>query len=197
MYVSIGRAAIMLGISISTLRAWEKKGNISAQYRTIGGHRRYSVLDIKKKFGLIPPAKERKIILYSRVSSSDQKDDLRRQKERLEKFCGQSAISSYETIEDLGSGLNYKKRGLKKLIRMILSGNVEKIILTHKDRLLRFGAEIIFYLCEFFNTDITIIDAGKNLSDDIRLAHDVIEIITVFSSKLYGKRSHQNRLKAV
>lgn len=76
---------------------------------------------------------------------------------------------------------------------MILSGKVKKIVLTHKDRLLRFGAEIIFYLCTFFNTDIELIEEEKELSDNERLAFDVVEIITVFSARLYGKRAHRNK----
>ena len=76
---------------------------------------------------------------------------------------------------------------------MILTGEVNHIILTHKDRLLRFGNEIIFILCQYFGVSISCIEEGKELSDDIRLAHDVLEIITVFSARLYGKRSHKKR----
>ena len=101
----------------------------------------------------------------------------------------------YELISDLGSGLNYKKRGLKKLIRMILLGQVEKIVLTHKDRLLRFGSELIFYLCSFCHTDIELIHEEEELSDETRLAKDVLEILTVFSSRLYGKRAHKKQPK--
>jgi predicted site-specific integrase-resolvase len=131
-------------------------------------------------------------LAYARVSSSDQRDDLERQKERLDRHC-RNEKAPYILIDDLGSGLNYKKRGLKKLINMILSGKVKKIVLTHKDRLLRFGAEIIFYLCTFFNTDIELIEEEKELSDNERLAFDVVEIITVFSARLYGKRAHRNK----
>ena len=87
--------------------------------------------------------------------------------------------------------MNYKKRGLKKLIYRILSGQVEKIVLTHKDRLLRFGSEIIFHLCSFFDTTVELIDEEEPQSDEQRLTRDVIEIITVFSARLYGKRTHK------
>ena len=94
-------------------------------------------------------------------------------------------------ISDLGSGLNDKKRGLKKLIKMIFLGQVDKI--SHKDRLLRFGSEIIFYLCSFLHTDIELIHEEEELSDESRLAKDVLEVLTVFSSRLYGKRAHRKK----
>jgi len=90
--------------------------------------------------------------------------------------------------------MNYKKRGLKKLLKMILSGRVSRIILTHKDRLLRFGSELIFSLCSFFNTSIVMIEEEPTASDEVILARDVLEVITVFSARLYGKRAHKKRL---
>jgi putative resolvase len=88
--------------------------------------------------------------------------------------------------------MNYKKKGLKKLMTMILSGQVSDIVLTHKDRLLRFGSELIFLICKFFGISVYIIHEDKNLSDEQLLAFNVLEIITVFSARLYGKRSHKN-----
>jgi predicted site-specific integrase-resolvase len=96
-------------------------------------------------------------------------------------------------IDDLGSGLNYKKRGLKKLLKLILSGQVSKIVLTHKDRLLRFGSELLFQICNFFGTEVEVIEEQKIKSDEEVLAHDVLEIITVFSARMYGKRAHRNK----
>ena len=126
------------------------------------------------------------------MSSSDQKEDLDRQRQRLDDYCAQEA-KHYEVIDDLGSGLNYKKRGLKKLIHLILGGRVDKLILTHKDRLLRFGSEIIFYLCSYCGTRVEVIDDTGSLSDEECLTRDVLEIITLFSSRLYGKRAHKNK----
>ena len=185
MYLSIGKASLILGVSISTLRAWERDGKIAPSFQTKGGHRRYSIVNLKEQFGLNNKNEDRVTLAYARVSSSDQRDDLERQKERLDRHC-RNEKAPYILIDDLGSGL-------KKLINMILSGKVKKIVLTHKDRLLRFGAEIIFYLCTFFNTDIELIEEEKELSDNERLAFDVVEIITVFSARLYGKRAHRNK----
>ena len=76
---------------------------------------------------------------------------------------------------------------------MILSGHVSKIILTHKDRLLRFGSELLFYICKFFGVEVKILGQNLSLTDEQTLAFDVLEIITVFSARLYGKRSHQSK----
>jgi len=143
MFLSISQASRALGTSVSTLRRWEQEGTMSAAYRTSGGHRRYSLRVLQDNLGLISGVASRITIAYARVSSSDQKEDLDRQRQRLDDYCAQEG-KHYEVIDDLGSGLNYKKRGLKKLIHLILGGRVDKLILPHKDRLLRFGAEIIF-----------------------------------------------------
>lgn len=97
-------------------------------------------------------------------------------------------------MQDLGSGLNYNKRGLRQLIKRLCIGDVGRLVLTHKDRLLRFGSEIVFAICEEFNVEVTVINQSeKPLSFEEELAGDVLEIITVFSVRLYGSRSHKNR----
>ena len=101
---------------------------------------------------------------------------------------------AYEIVQDLGSGLNYNKRGLQQLIKRICSGTAGRLVLTNKDRLLRFGSELIFSLCEAYNTEVVLINQGEQpLSFEEELAQDVLEIITVFSARLYGSRSHKNR----
>ena len=92
--------------------------------------------------------------------------------------------------------MNYKKKGLRKLVKLILTGQVSEIVLTHKDRLLRFVSELIFLICKFFGIRVHIINEDKTLTDEQVLAFDVLEIITVFSARLYGKRSHKNRKAA-
>jgi len=95
-------------------------------------------------------------------------------------------------LQDVGSGLNYNKKWLKKLIKEICLRNVERLVIIHKDRLLRFGSELIFSLCEHFGTEVVIINSSEaNFEDD--LVQDVLEIITVFSARLYGSRSHKNK----
>ena len=192
MYLSISQASRFLGVSMTTLRRWEKIKKLIPSFRTPGNHRRYSINLLKKLLGRDDSSK--KIIVgYARVSSHDQKNDLKRQILRLESHLVNEHKNETIVIDDLGSGMNYKKKGLNKLLKMILSGGVSKIVLTHKDRLLRFGSELIFRICDYFHVEVEILEENKKLSDEQVLAFDVLEVITVFSARLYGKRSHQNK----
>ncbi len=139
------------------------------------------------------PSDNRKTIAYARVSSSDQKDDLIRQVQVLELYCSKLGFD-YEVITDLGSGMNYYKKGLTKLLNLILRGQVKRLVLTHKDRLLRFGAELGFSICEAKEVEVILINKGdENVRFEEELVKDVLEIITVFSARLYGSRSKKNK----
>ena len=190
MKISIGKAAEELGVSRDTLRRWEKSGRIIVE-RTTKGHRRYNLASLLGASPRKNPFKK-KTIAYARVSSHDQKEDLKRQTQVLESFCAAGGWS-YEVIEDLGSGLNYNKRGLRSLIRAICLSQVDRLVLTHKDRLLRFGAELIFSLCEQFGIEVVIINKTEKPTFEDDLVQDVLEIITVFSARLYGARSRKNK----
>jgi len=190
MKISIGKAANLLGVSKETLRRWEKSGKIESE-RTRNNHRRY---DQNKLLGLNEKktSNEDVTIAYARVSSHDQRKDLERQVALLESYCASHGWN-YEIIQDLGSGLNYHKKGLKKLINIICSRRLKRLVLTHKDWLLRFGAEIIFSLCEQFGVEIILINAKQDTCFEDDLVQDVLEIITVFSARLYGARSRKNK----
>ena len=188
--MTIEQAAERLGVATSTLRRWEREGKIKPE-RTPGGHRRYSMSDLYPHLKRERQA-DKITIAYARVSSHDQKKDLERQRELLELYCASNGWK-YEVIEDLGSGLNYQKKGLRKLLSRILAGEVGRLVLTHKDRLLRFGAELVFAICEEKQVEVVIINQGDEPSFEEELAKDVLEIITVFSARLYGARSHKNR----
>ena len=191
MKLKIKEAAQELGVSDKTLRRWEQSQKIIVE-RTKGGHRRYDLAQLR---GLAPgtiSSEERSTLAYARVSSHDQKEDLIRQITLLESFCSKNGWK-FEILEDIGSGLNYQKRGLQKLIKKICCGEIRRLVLSHKDRLLRFGAELIFALCEQFGTEVVIINASENSSFEEELVQDVLEIITVFSARLYGSRSHKNK----
>ena len=189
--MTIGQAAKWLGVSSQTLRRWEREGRIEPPQRTSGGQRRYELSKIANEKRQ-PAAKNRKTIAYARVSSHDQKSDLERQKEMLSIYCASQGWS-FEVIADLGSGMNYRKKGLKKLLDGIIDGSVGRLVLTHKDRLLRFGAELIFSICEEKGVEVVIINKGDEPSFEEELAQDVLEIITVFSARLYGSRSRKNK----
>lgn len=194
--ISIGQAAKMLGVHVQTLRNWEKSGKLKPDSISPGGTRRYNSDTIMRISGreLIQIEKDDRVtIAYARVSSQDQKEDLKRQAQVLELYCAEHGYR-YELITDLGSGMNYYKKGLTSLINRILDDGVKRLVLTHKDRLLRFGAELIFSICEAKGVEVVIINSGEDkASFEEDLAKDVLEIITVFSARLYGSRSGKNR----
>ena len=194
--ISIGQAAKLLGVHVQTLRNWEKSGKLKPDSISPGGTRRYNSDTIMRISGKELPQIEkddRVTIAYARVSSQDQKEELKRQAQVLELYCTEHGYK-YELITDLGSGMNYYKKGLTTLISRILDDGVKRLVLTHKDRLLRFGAELIFSICEAKGVEVVIINRGEEkafFEED--LAKDVLEIITVFSARLYGSRSGKNR----
>lgn len=192
--LSIGQASKTLGVTIQTLRNWDKKGLLKPDELTKGGERRYKLESLKQiNRNIVFNKDDLKTIAYARVSSHDQKEDLIRQVQVLELYCSKQGFK-YEVIQDLGSGMNYYKKGLTKLLNLILEGEVKRLVLTHKDRLLRFGAELVFSICAAKEVEVIIINKGdENPSFEEELAKDVLEIITVFSARLYGSRSKKNK----
>ena len=177
---TIGEAARLLGVSIPTLRRWEESGKLVPE-RTAGKHRRYDITKLKPELAIADTT--RTTIAYARVSSHDQREDLERQKQVLELYCAQHGWN-FTLLSDLGSGMNYHKKGLRRLLDAILSGDVGR---------LRFGAELVFAICEAKNVEVVILNQGEECSFEEDLAKDVLEIITVFSARLYGSRSHKNK----
>ena len=185
--VKIGAAAELLGVSVQTLRKWDNSGELVPARRTSAGTRYYSTADI-----LGYRDNEAPTVCYARVSSHDQKADLERQQAALEAYCAAKGWRCH-TIKDLGSGMNYRKKGLQELLELVLRRRMRRLVLTHKDRLLRFGAELVFTLCELQGIEIVIIHKGEQPSFEEELAQDVLEIITVFSARLYGSRSKKHK----
>ena len=187
-FIKIGEAAKILGVSIQTLRRWEEIGYLVPERRSQGKTRYYDLDQLMGKKIL----ENDLTVAYARVSSHDQKEDLQRQAEVLATYCTKQGWN-FQVVQDLGSGMNYQKKGLKTLINMILEKKISRLVLTHKDRLLRFGAELIFALCEAKHIEVVIINKGDEVSFEEELAQDVLEIITVFSARLYGSRSRKNK----
>lgn len=190
-YVSIGEAAKALGVSITTLRRWEASGKLVPEH-TAGGHRRYDLAKLKPELFRAEDESNRRTVAYARVSSHDQKADLERQKQVLELYCAQQGWN-FEIVSDLGSGMNYHKKGLKRLLDAVIDDQVGRLVITHKDRLLRFGAELVFSICEAKNVEVVILNQGEDTPFEEDLAKDVLEIITVFSARLYGSHSRKNQ----
>ena len=188
--VAIGEASQVLGVSIVTLRRWEAAGKLIPE-RTLAGHRRYDLAKLKPEL-FHTDTSERRTVAYARVSSHDQKNDLERQKQVLELYCARQGWT-FTVVADLGSGMNYRQKGLKRLLNDVVEGRIGRLVITHKDRLLRLGAELVFAICEAKQVEVVILNQGEDTSFEEDLAKDVLEIITVFSARLYGSRSRKNQ----
>lgn len=200
-YISIGEAASLLGVSTSTIRRWEKKGLLPQASRTLGGHRRYNIHEISNFYtsNTSEEVENKTVVaIYARVSGHDQKKDLETQANRLQTWAEKQYKTKPIVIKDCGSGLNMNKRGLNRLLQLIMKKQISVLVINHKDRLLRFGSELIFSLCEFNHIKIVVLEEDeRKASFEEQLAKDVIQLMTVFSAKIHGRRTHQNRKKVL
>lgn len=191
-YYSIGEFSTLIGKTPQTLRDWHKKGTFLPHHITSGGTRYYSQEQLNHFLGIKSTSTQtKKVIGYCRVSSNKQKDDLERQIDNVKTYMIAKGYQ-FEVITDIGSGINYNKKGLNRLIDMITNSEVEKVVVLYKDRLLRFGYELIENLCDKYGTIIEIIDNTEK-SEEQELVEDLIQIVTVFSCRLQGK--HANKAK--
>ncbi|MGM9536555.1 MAG: IS607 family transposase [Intestinibacter sp.] len=191
-YYSIGEFAKAINVTEQTLRNWDKKGTLKPHHTTSYGKRFYSQEQLNNYVGRDDNLNlNRKIIGYCRVSSIKQKDDLERQIENVKTYMYAKGYQ-FEIISDIGSGINYDKKGLLNLLELIQSNQVEKVVILYKDRLLRFGYELFENVCKYYNTKIEIIDNTEK-SDEEELVEDMIQIVTVFSCRLQGKRAKQTK----
>ena len=187
----IGQFSKLTGISISTLRMWDKKGILKPEFKTPRGERRYSEAQLQQVLQKKSDT-SRINVGYARVSSKKQEDDLKRQIDLLELFLVRQG-KPFKIISDIGSGVDYSKSGLKELLRLISSNQVDTIYVLYKDRLVRFGFELIEEFAKLHNTKIEVINQTENEIDEEELVEDILNIIRVFSCKLNGRKSHINK----
>jgi len=187
----IGQFSKLTGISISTLRMWDKKGILKPEFKTPRGERRYSEAQLQQILQKKSDA-PRINVGYARVSSKKQEDDLKRQIELLELFLAKQG-KPFKIISDIGSGIDYSKQGLKELLKLISSNQVDTIYVLYKDRLVRFGFELIEEFAKLHNTKIEVINQTEDKTDEEELVEDILNIIHVFSCRLNGKKSHINK----
>jgi|KBSSwiStaDraftv2_1062776.scaffolds.fasta_scaffold193444_3 putative resolvase len=176
-------------ISSETLRRWNNQGKISS-IRTPGGNRLYSVVDVEKIFGNQERINEKKKICYARVSSEKQKEDLDRQCEYLRQKC-----PDHELIKDIGSGLNWKRKGFTSILERSYQRDIEEVVVTHKDRLCRFAFELVEWIFSKHDTKIVVLGSDINVDDTEsgELAEDLLSIVTIFTARHNGLRSAENR----
>lgn len=170
----------------------EAEGKLLAEH-TVRGHRHYDLEKFRLEWFHAVDTANRRTIAYTRVSSHDQKDNLERQKQVLELYCAREGWT-FGGIANLGSGMIDHKKGLKRLLdAVVLEGRIRRWVITHKDRLLRFGAEVIFAICEAKNVEVMILNQGEDTTFEEDLDKDVLGIVMVFSARLNGSPSRKNQ----
>lgn len=191
-YYSIKQASKYLHVVPSTLRRWEDEGKIKP-FRTSGNQRRYTqnMLDAVLQGTQVKENNYKLVIGYCRVSSSHQKTDLTRQQRVVTTYC-EAQGKPFKIISDVGSGLNYKRKGFNELIHYICQRQCDTIVVNYQDRLVRFGFDLIKTICQENQVNLVVINQTTANDPDQELVQDVLSVITVFSAKLYGKQSHKN-----
>jgi predicted site-specific integrase-resolvase len=191
--LTTSEAASLLRRHVKTVQRWDRSGLLKSE-RTPSGRRLYKKSTIESFLGNGSETINRKIIAYCRVSSQAQKPDLKNQREAIEQFCLSSAKANVEYIEEIGGGLNFKRKKFLELIDLINSGEISEIIIAHKDRLARFGFDLLQHICDKNNTFMTVINIEK-LSPEQEMVQDLMTIIHCFSSRLYGLRNYKKIVK--
>lgn len=188
-YLSIHKVSTILGVTPQTLRVWDSNGYLVPEQRRDNGYRYYSKQQIDEFLEQFNTIKNKKRINvgYCRVSTNKQKDDLDRQIHNVELYL-KTLQHPYKIIKDVGSGINYNKKGLNELLELICKNKVDTVYVLYKDRLVRFGFELITKMAELHNTQIVVLD-NEDKTKEQELVEDLMQIITVFSCRLHGKRA--------
>lgn len=184
--------AELIGVSVPTLQRWDREGILKA-HRT-PTNRRYYTKEQYLKYINEPIENQRKVIGYLRVSSRNQTDDLKNQKQFIKQFCNAKGIVVDDYMIDIGSGLNYKRKNWNELLDQVMNNEIETIYITYKDRFIRFGYEWFENLCHKHDTKIVILN-DKDTSPQQELVEDLISIIHVFSCRIYGLRKYKKKIR--
>jgi predicted site-specific integrase-resolvase len=193
-YYKISKAAKKLGVAAQTLRRWESEGIINA-IRTPGGQRLIDLSSVCPEAIVQQQNKESgRVVVYARVSSSKQRDDLQRQKEYLLEHHAVKSARREDVIEvsDVGSGLNFKRPGLLRVLGLVKSGCVSKIVVASRDRMARFGFELIEWLCNEYGTKILVLD-NQDSTPEEELGKDLMSIVQVYCCRWNGRRRYINK----
>ena len=186
--------AEMIGVSVKTLQRWDNEGKLKA-YRNPSNRRYYTHNQYIEYMGKIVQNKDkRKTIIYARVSSSSQKDDLKNQVEFLKQYANAKGMIVDEIFEEIGSGLNYNRKKWNKLLEDCMLGTIKTIIVSHKDRFIRFGFDWFERLVKSNGVELIVVN-NESLSPQEELIQDLISIIHVFSCRIYGLRKYKKKIK--
>ena len=180
-------------MSVKTLQRWDRDGILKAN-RTPTDRRYYTYDQYLQFKGIQTENDIRDTVIYARVSTRNQKDDLQNQVEFLKQFCNAKGIIVNQCVEDFGSGLNYNRKKWNRLLDEVMANKIKAIVISNKDRFIRFGYDWFEKFCEKFNTKIIIVN-NETLSPNEELVQDIISILHVFSCRLYGLRKYKNQIK--
>lgn len=186
---TLNQFAAKLGVTPQTLRTWHKEGRLTPAFITEGGHRRYTHKQYLEFVGETSNQTTKLNIGYVRVSSKKQSDDLVRQAQLMENYLIFKG-KPFKIIQSVGSGINYKNPQLHELIRMVINKEVDTVYVLYKDRLVRFGFELLKFLFNEFGVSIEIVNQQFETAQE-ELVTDLIQIVTDFSAKLNGKQKHK------
>jgi len=181
-----------LGVSYSTLSRWVREGRIRA-IRTAGGKFRVPESEVRRIAEGLPISKEVRAVIYARVSSSEQKNDLERQIRYLTEYCTSKGYKVIDVLSDVASGLKTDRRGLMKLLDYVVNRQVDVVVVAYRDRLTRFGFEYLEYFFRQYGVGVEVAFGEKPEDTYQELVEDLIEVVTSFAGKLYGVRSHRKR----
>ena len=185
--------AELTGVSVKTLQRWDREGILEAN-RTPTDRRYYTYDQYLQFKGIKTQNDIRQVVIYARVSTKNQKDDLQKQVSFLRQFCNARGIIVDQCIEDYGSGLNYNRKKWNKLLDEVMEQKIKTIIITHKDRFIRFGYDWFEKFCMKFHTTIVIVN-NEELSPQEELVQDIVSILHVFSCRLYGLRKYKKQIE--
>lgn len=186
---TLNQFAAKIGVTPQTLRTWHKEGRLSPAFITDGGHRRYTHKQYLEFVGETSNQTTKLNVGYVRVSSKKQSDDLVRQVQLLENYLIAKG-KPFKIIQSVGSGINYKNPQLSELIRMVINKEVDTVCVLYRDRLVRFGFDLLDFLFSEFGVSIEVVNPQFETAQE-ELVTDLIQIITVFSAKLNGKRKNK------
>ena len=196
--LTLSETAKSLSVDKTTLRLWDKNGTLKAM-RTKGGHRRYKEADVQDMMGEKPTPEcgVDIVAIYARVSSGEQKTkgDLDRQKGRLWEYCRERKYQVEYVFEEVGSGLNDNRAKLMQMMKLAEDHKISKVIIEHKDRLIRFNKNILIKYFSSHNVAVEWVSETLPQSFESELVEDMLSLIASFSSKIYGKRSAENKKK--
>ncbi len=184
-HVTPKEAAKILGVHVSSLRRWENEGKLKA-IRTPGGQRRFILEEVEKN---APSPRTVRTVCYGRVSTHEQQDDLLLQLAFLRERYPEG-----EVVSETGSGLNFRRKKFLAILERIIDGDIKRLVVAHPDRLVRFGYELVKWLCEKFECELVVLNDRK-LSPEAELIQDMLSIVHCFSSRLYGLRKYKSKFK--